>query len=161
MKERSPDKTAVSISLPKDLLAEIDARARSLGMTRSRYLTFLAQQDLTKGGPLVIPPRETPEPAEPVDFAAEISEFLKIAIPALAEYERSRGTPATDEDLPEAPEALADSDLWEFFLEERDEILELKWIESEKAGHDIGLERAIQLWLHHRANWVAAHKPED
>ena len=37
----------------------------------------------------------------------------------------------------------------------------LKRIESEKAGRDIGFERAIQLWLKHRPEWRAAHPPAE
>ncbi|MBE6413510.1 MAG: DUF4032 domain-containing protein [Verrucomicrobiaceae bacterium] len=34
------------------------------------------------------------------------------------------------------------------------EVLKHKWLESEKAGHDIGLERARVDWImHHRLNW--------
>ncbi|HCV98602.1 MAG TPA: hypothetical protein DGJ56_04820, partial [Verrucomicrobiales bacterium] len=34
------------------------------------------------------------------------------------------------------------------------EILRHKWLESEKEGHDIGLERALVDWvLNHRIKW--------
>lgn len=37
---------------------------------------------------------------------------------------------------------------------EREEILRHKWIESEKAGHDIGDDRAILDWaIHHRSTF--------
>jgi hypothetical protein len=40
------------------------------------------------------------------------------------------------------------------FLEERDEILRHKWIESERAGHDIGFEQALFDWAtNYRALW--------
>jgi hypothetical protein len=40
------------------------------------------------------------------------------------------------------------------FLAERDEILCHKWIESEKAGYDIGFERALVDWvLKYRSAW--------
>jgi hypothetical protein len=59
--------------------------------------------------------------------------------------------------LHEPPESLADSDLWQYFLDERDEILEYKWIESEKERQDIGIDRAIREWLRkHHALWAAA-----
>ena len=36
----------------------------------------------------------------------------------------------------------------------REEILKHKWIESEKAGRDIGFERALVDWvLNHRSEW--------
>lgn len=40
------------------------------------------------------------------------------------------------------------------FLAERDEILRHKWIESEKAGRDIGFEQALLDWVrNHREAW--------
>ena len=44
--------------------------------------------------------------------------------------------------------------IYYFFLAMREEIERHKWIESEKAGHDIGLELARLDWiLKHRAGW--------
>lgn len=44
--------------------------------------------------------------------------------------------------------------LYQEFLAEREEILKHKWIESEKAGHDIGFERALLNWVcQHRDSW--------
>jgi hypothetical protein len=41
-------------------------------------------------------------------------------------------------------------------LAEREEILRHKWIESEKAGHDIGFEKALLDWIvRHRTSWRA------
>ena len=43
---------------------------------------------------------------------------------------------------------------YQSFLAERDEILRHKWIESEKAGHDIGFEAALFDWVTNcRALW--------
>ena len=40
------------------------------------------------------------------------------------------------------------------FLAERDELLKHKWLMSEKAGEDVGFERALMDWAHHhRAKW--------
>lgn len=51
------------------------------------------------------------------------------------------------------------SSLYAEFLAERQEILRHKWIESEKAGKDIGFERALLDWTrHHRANWRLRRK---
>lgn len=48
------------------------------------------------------------------------------------------------------------ADLYQEFLAEREEILKHKWIQSEEAGHDVGLETALVNWaLHHRAKWKA------
>ena len=47
--------------------------------------------------------------------------------------------------------------LYRQFQAEREEVLKHKWIESEKAGHDIGLERAMTDWiLKHRSQWLKA-----
>lgn len=49
-----------------------------------------------------------------------------------------------------------DSLLYREFLAEREEILRHKWIESEKAGHDIGFEKALLDWIvRHRSSWRA------
>jgi hypothetical protein len=49
---------------------------------------------------------------------------------------------------------LSRSSLYREFLAEREEILRHKWIESEKAGRDIGFENALVSWMvHHRAQW--------
>jgi hypothetical protein len=63
----------------------------------------------------------------------------------------------------ETKEQLSDNDLlkksllYRQFQAEREEVLKHKWIESEKAGHDIGLERATTDWiLKHRSQWLKA-----
>ena len=49
---------------------------------------------------------------------------------------------------------LHNSLLYKSFLSEREEILKHKWIESEKAGHDIGFEKALLSWVcNHRDKW--------
>ncbi len=51
---------------------------------------------------------------------------------------------------------LQRSSLYQEFLAEREEILRHKWIESEKAGMDIGFERALLDWIrNHRDHWRA------
>ena len=46
------------------------------------------------------------------------------------------------------------SSLYQEFLAEREEILKHKWLESEKAGFDIGFERALLDWIrNHRDDW--------
>ena len=55
----------------------------------------------------------------------------------------------------------AQSSLYREIFAEREEILRHKWIESEKAGRDIGFEQALVSWVvHHRANWrIARQQP--
>ena len=49
---------------------------------------------------------------------------------------------------------LENSRLYKEFLKEREEILKHKWIESEKAGKDVGFEWALLDWnVRHRAEW--------
>ncbi len=49
---------------------------------------------------------------------------------------------------------LKNSSLYREFQAEREEILRHKWIESEKAGHDIGFEQALTDWIiKHRTSW--------
>jgi len=56
---------------------------------------------------------------------------------------------------------VKDSALYKEFLAERAEILKHKWIESEKAGKDIGFERALLDWiLKHRSNWRERRRKE-
>jgi len=52
------------------------------------------------------------------------------------------------------PDLVKESLLYKEFLAEREEILRHKWIESEKAGHDVGFEKALLDWiLKHRSSW--------
>ena len=49
---------------------------------------------------------------------------------------------------------VRNSSLYREFQAEREEILKHKWIESEKAGYDIGFERALTDWIiKHRSKW--------
>jgi hypothetical protein len=54
----------------------------------------------------------------------------------------------------EQSQFVKNSVLYKEFLAEREEILKHKWIESEKAGTDIGFEKALLDWIvKHRSNW--------
>ena len=56
----------------------------------------------------------------------------------------------------QAADLVFDSFLYKEFLAEREEILRHKWLESEKAGHDIGFEKALINWiLTSRSSWRA------
>src|SRR4029453_4283437 len=58
-------------------------------------------------------------------------------------------------------EFVKESALYKEFLAERAEILKHKWIESEKAGKDIGFERALLDWIvKHRSNWRGRRRKE-
>lgn len=65
--------------------------------------------------------------------------------------ENSRLMPSVREDR---SHFVKNSVLYKEFLAEREEILKHKWIESEKAGTDIGFEKALLDWIvKHRSSW--------
>ena len=154
--------TSVSVSLPTALLRQIDVRADQLGIPRSQYLALLARKDIVTGGPLTLPAPDANQNPKQIDLSAEVIEFLKIAIPALIEHEQvikesSTKTPPLEL---EPPEALAEKAFWLDVLDELDEILEYKWLQSEQVGYDIGMDRAIREWLFkHYTAWAVAHPP--
>ena len=54
------------------------------------------------------------------------------------------------------------SSLYKEFQAELDEILRHKWLESEKAGRDIGFEQALTDWiLKHRSKWRKARQEKE
>ncbi len=56
---------------------------------------------------------------------------------------------------------LKNSSLYREFQAEREEILKHKWIESEKAGRDIGFEQALTDWIvKHRSKWRKARQAQ-
>jgi len=70
---------------------------------------------------------------------------------------------AADMPSSEADQAqfVRESALYKEFLAERAEILKHKWIESEKAGKDIGFERALLDWVvKHRSSWRERRRKE-
>jgi hypothetical protein len=60
----------------------------------------------------------------------------------------------------DSKELLNNSAFYKEFLAERREILCHKWIESEKAGYDIGFERALIDWVvKYRSTWREKRLP--
>jgi len=56
---------------------------------------------------------------------------------------------------------LKNSLLYKEFICEREEILRHKWIESEKAGQDIGFEKALLDWvIKYRSAWRKNRQPQ-
>lgn len=54
---------------------------------------------------------------------------------------------------------VKNSSLYKEFQAELDEILRHKWLESEKAGRDIGFELALTDWImKHRSKWRKARQ---
>jgi len=63
----------------------------------------------------------------------------------------NREMPSSEEDR---SQFVKKSVLYKELLAERAEILKHKWIESEKAGKDIGFEKALLDWIvKHRSSW--------
>ena len=61
----------------------------------------------------------------------------------------------------EQSQFVKNSVLYKEFLAEREEILKHKWIESEKAGSDIGFEKALLDWIvKHRSSWRSKRQKE-
>jgi len=55
---------------------------------------------------------------------------------------------------PTNSEIMHGTSLYKELQAERDEILRHKWIESEKAGHDIGFDKALVDWvMKYRTQW--------
>ncbi len=62
--------------------------------------------------------------------------------------------PTNASDSSDSKDMLRNSSLYRDFRAQREEIMKHKWIESEKAGHDIGYEQALTDWIHkHKAKW--------
>jgi len=60
----------------------------------------------------------------------------------------------SDKAQPRHENTVKNLTLYREFQAERDEILKHKWLESEKAGHDIGFENALIDWImNHRTGW--------
>ena len=60
-----------------------------------------------------------------------------------------------------AKDLIKESLLYKEFLAEREEILRHKWFESEKAGQDVGFEKALLDWIvKHRSAWRAERQKE-
>jgi len=65
---------------------------------------------------------------------------------------------SSDNDI-NANDLVRNSSLYREFQAEREEILRHKWIESEKAGYDIGFEQALTEWIiKHRSKWRKARQ---
>jgi hypothetical protein len=70
-----------------------------------------------------------------------------------------KSDPTMDNPNSENSDLVRNSVLYKEFLAEREEILCHKWLESEKAGYDIGFERALLDWIvKHRSEWRERRK---
>jgi len=73
-----------------------------------------------------------------------------------------KNTPEMTASQGEQSQFVKNSVLYKEFLAEREEILKHKWIESEKAGADIGFEKALTDWiLKYRSSWRTKRMKES
>lgn len=140
----------VSISVPTDLLEQIDKRVQSLRVSRSQYFVHLASNDLRNPGPLTINTGPE-EPAEHSQFPPAAYDFLFVALPTLANFEKRLGGREADTTLPTPSASIANSEAWRLFLADQEQILKNKWLQSELERKDIGLERAVKDWMRNHA----------
>ena len=62
---------------------------------------------------------------------------------------------------PSTADLVRNSLLYRQFQAQREEILKHKWYESERAGHDIGFDRALANWtIKHRSQWFKRWRME-
>ena len=89
--QRSPSQTAISVSMSRDLLAQIDERAKSLGLNRSQYFALLARGDVAKRGEMVLCESTPPYTGAPPSSASvdnAVGQGVEDAVAAV--YKRAR-----------------------------------------------------------------------
>ena len=92
--KRSDHITAISVSIPKDLLALVDKRAHSLGLNRSQYLAQLVRGDIVEGGPLTIHEGANAPKATGTDAPSNVGGRAVTKYPPLPTVGRSGKTAA-------------------------------------------------------------------
>lgn len=181
------EKTAVSVSLQKKLLDQIDQRAGELEMNRSQYLCQLAKADINKGGPInALKPEEKDVSVEGIarmlhqHFGKELMPFdlddkhereiydwvvqeLKLLEAlALQSLINKETADFPQEFRPPPAETFKTSPLYKEFTAEREEILKYKWLESQSRGFDIGMEKALIEWCaKHRRAWLEHYRKNN
>lgn len=100
-KRRSPGNTAISVSLDRTLVNQIDQRTAALGLSRSQYLRLLAQRDLTDRTPITV--SETPTTYLTPDQRAAAAQAGQTALARQAHPQPASPTdPPTDDTTPTA-----------------------------------------------------------
>jgi hypothetical protein len=61
-----------------------------------------------------------------------------------------------DEETPTRPGSTA----YREFLADREDLLRQKWLMSEKAGRDVGLEAALLEWVDHHRTTMRKQRPK-
>jgi hypothetical protein len=160
----SQENVSFLVQVPKTLAEDLARRAAAFNLSRNQFIRIVSEAALRDPRPLIVYTTDQEPATEPIELTPEAHQFLLSALPEMIEFERrlrAKGPLETIE-IPKPVRAAKRSELWELFEEERGEILRLKWIESEKAGHDIGMEAALRVWLQqHHDKWAAGRKPKD
>jgi hypothetical protein len=79
-----------------------------------------------------------------------------------APYFFMKSEPRMEPGQEENSNLVKNSVLYKEFLAEREEILRHKWLESEKAGHDIGFEKALLDWIvKYRSSWREKRQKQE
>lgn len=60
-----------------------------------------------------------------------------------------------------AEQIMKNSELYKAFLDEREHILKNKWYMSQKAGHDVGFEKALMDWVFNHRDEYRKHLTQD
>jgi hypothetical protein len=73
--------------------------------------------------------------------------------------DRQKPNATMSTDVSSGNDLVKNSSLYKEFQAELNEILRHKWLESEKAGRDIGFEQALTDWImKHRSKWRKARQ---
>jgi hypothetical protein len=151
--DTNDEPVTISVVLTRKHLEAIDARVNSLGsnVSRSQYFSLVTERDIRRGGPLQIFEKDDKQ-AEPVELSPAAYGLMVFAIAEMLDYELGLAEKTA---LPKPPQSLTKLPQWHEFMEGRKEILKYKWIQSEKEGRDIGMERAVREWLQkYHAEWA-------
>lgn len=76
-------------------------------------------------------------------------------------HNKANASPGEGGSLKDHRSLIEASTLFRVLSAESVEVRRLKWLESEKAGRDIGFDRAVTSWVtHHCGAWRAARKKD-
>jgi len=146
--------------LNKRLLRE----ARSLAALNHRNIVTIHDIDEIEEGPFLVLEWIDGRPLSDASFPLPlpVEDFQRIALPIAEALGAAHNQGIIHRDIKpsnvlisnDGQAKVVDFGLAKFRDAERDEILIHKWIESAKAGRDIGFEQALTDWIvRHRSKW--------
>jgi hypothetical protein len=143
--DKHDEPVTISVVLSRKHLEDINARVASFGsnVSRSQYIALVTERDIRRGGPLPIFEKDDKQ-GETIELSPAAYGLMVFAIAEMLDYELGLAEKTA---LPKPPQSLTKLPQWHEFMAGRDEILKHKWIQSEKEGRDIGMERAVREWL--------------